>query len=136
MDRFSKTTEIDLSEIAPIEDGTPQKSRIGKIIALVVCLIIAVFIWLFVMEIDTDIHDKTIKNVPVYATVTEAVPSETASITVKGIRKCIIDFKAEDFKITRARGGYSIVLVGEKSELYNLENESTDDEIIVAVSLK
>ena len=62
MDRFSKTTEIDTAEItaATMEDDTPKKSKATNIIALVLCLLIAVIVWIFVMETDTNYIEKSL----------------------------------------------------------------------------
>ncbi|MBQ3041002.1 MAG: hypothetical protein IKA43_04575 [Clostridia bacterium] len=138
MDRFSRTTEIDTAEIvaATMEDDTPKKSKASIIIAIIVCLFVAVVIWLWVMEADTEITSKGFDDIPVYTAITDTTPLKTIDITVNGIRKNIIDFKAEDFKIIETTDGYEVFLSEEKAELFNLKNESVSGEIIVSVSAK
>ena len=138
MDRFSKTTEIDTSEVAAatMEEDTPQKSKVNNIIALVVCLLIAVVIWLFVMEKDTELMEKKFEGVPVYSDYTEVVSTTNADITVNGIRKNIVDLKSEDFKIVEVNGQYEIFLIGGKADIFALTNESTANEIKVSVTEK
>ena len=65
MDKFTKTTEIDISAMKDIEDETPKKSNVGKIVAMVICLIASIFIWLLVMEIDDTKIQKEYKDITV-----------------------------------------------------------------------
>jgi hypothetical protein len=65
MDKFTKTTEMDISAMHETEEKAPKKSRIGSIIAIVLCLIIAVVIWLYAMEIDIAEHTREYNDVSV-----------------------------------------------------------------------
>ena len=65
MDKFTKTTEIDISAMKDMEDETPKKSNVGKIVAMVICLIASIFIWLLVMEIDDTTVKKEFKDISV-----------------------------------------------------------------------
>ena len=65
MDKFTKTTEIDISAMTEMEDETPKKSNVGNVIAMICCLILAIIIWLFVMEIDTSIQEREFKDITV-----------------------------------------------------------------------
>ena len=76
MDRFSKTTEIDISELAAIEDDTPKKSKIGNIIALILSIIIAIFIWLYVMETNVLTEQINIDDIYVYSYSDVNIPIE------------------------------------------------------------
>lgn len=138
MDRFSRTTEIDTAEIAAatMEDDTPQKSKASVIIAIVVCLLVAVVIWLFVMETNTEIIQKEFNDIPVYATITDTTPIKTDKIIVSGVRRNVIDLNSEDFKIVEGTNGYNAILLGEKAELFYLTSEFVNNEIIVSVSEK
>jgi hypothetical protein len=139
MDRFSKTTEIDTAEIAAaaIEDDTPQKSRASIIIALISCILIAIVIWMGVMEADSDVFQRDFDNVGVYSTYTDVEAVDSITITVKGLRRVVVDFKASDFKVIKsAEDKYIVSLEGNKADAYVIENESTDDSIVVSVSKK
>lgn len=65
MDKFTKTTEIDISAMNEMEDETPKKSSVGKIVAMVLCLILAIVIWFVVMEVDTSMQQRTFENISV-----------------------------------------------------------------------
>ena len=65
MDKFTKTTEIDISSMSAIEEDTPKSGKWGKIVALILCLLLSVIIWVYVMETDTSIKTKTIEDVRV-----------------------------------------------------------------------
>ncbi|MBQ8738240.1 MAG: hypothetical protein IJZ04_01955 [Clostridia bacterium] len=138
MDRFSKTTDIDTAEVAAAsaDSDTPKKSRVGSIIAFTVCIVLAIFIWLWVMETDTTVIQREFNDVQICSSFIDSEPIGYADITVKGVRKNIVDLKAKDFKIVEANGKYEIYLLsGESSDLV-LTNESTATEIIVSVSEK
>ena len=66
MDKFSRTTELDTAGVLnAIEEDTPKKSRRNNIIALVVCFFVAIFIWAFVISIDTELYEKKYENVEI-----------------------------------------------------------------------
>ena len=139
MDRFSKTTEIDTAEIAAaaIEDDTPQKSRASIIIALISCILISIVIWMGVMETDTDPFQRDFDNVGVYVTQNDVDSIDSVTVTVKGIRNVVVDFKACDFKVVKtAENEYAVYLVGDKADAYTVKNESTDDSIVISVTKK
>lgn len=139
MDRFSKTTEIDTAEIAAaaMEDDTPKKSKATIIIALVLCVLVSVVVWLFVMETDTEPARMEL-DIGVYAAMEDDTPIENVEIIVSGLRKNIVDIKKQDLRaIKREDGQYDIYFVDTaKAEIYDLVNESTADEIIVSVKEK
>lgn len=138
MDRFSRTTEIDTAEIAAatMEDDAPKKSKVSIIITATICLLIAIIIWLWVMEIDQDIIQKTYSDIPVYTTDSDTTPILTTDIIVNGIRRNIIDIKSEDFKAIQIESGYQIFLIGNKAERFDLTTDITSGEIIVTVNEK
>ena len=65
MDKFTKTTEIDISAMNDMEDETPKKGKAGTIIALIICLIASIFIWLLVMETENETIKKEYSEIPV-----------------------------------------------------------------------
>ena len=139
MDRFSKTTEIDTAEIAAaaMEDDTPKKSRTSIIIALISCILISIVIWMGVMEADTDPFQRDFDNVCVYATQSDVDSIDSITLTVKGIRNVVVDFKASDFKVVKtSENEYAVYLVDGKADAYTIRNESTYDSVVVSVSKK
>jgi hypothetical protein len=137
MDRFSKTTEIDTAEIAAatMEDDTPKKSKASNIIALVICILIAILVWVFVMETDTSLVEKQYRDVYVYATVADTEAFDTMSIIVKSSRRNLIDLKSEDFKVVAVgEGVYKVYLTGERCNEFALQSQTTTtDGIVVTV---
>jgi YbbR domain-containing protein len=104
MDKFTKTTEIDISAMNEMEDETPKKSKVGKIIAMVICLIIAIFIWMLVMEVDTTIYEKEFKDISVEIIDDNnnyqlASTVNKLNIIVKGTNSDLVDIKESDIKI-------------------------------------
>lgn len=61
MEKFTKTTEIDISAMNEIEDEAPKKSNVGNVIAIIVCLLLAILIWVFVIETDDSLTSKVYK---------------------------------------------------------------------------
>lgn len=64
MDRFTKTTETDISNMN-LEEATPQKSKAGKIIAIIISLLLSIAIWLYVVETDDTKITKEYNDVSV-----------------------------------------------------------------------
>ncbi|MBO5212328.1 MAG: hypothetical protein J6B60_02180 [Clostridia bacterium] len=56
MDRYSKTIDTDTTEFLNIEDSTPtvKHSTASKIFAIIVCLFLAIVVWLHVMNTSTE----------------------------------------------------------------------------------
>ena len=65
MDKFTKTTEMDISAMSDMDNSTPQKSKLGSIISIIFCLLIAVVIWLFAMENDVTEHTREFNDIRV-----------------------------------------------------------------------
>ena len=102
MDKFSKTTEIDISEAMGMEDDTPKKSKKGKIIAIILSVLVAICIWLYVMQTDTTLYERDYKDIPV--TVVNAngydiTVSDTVTGTIKGVRSTLADIKKSDITV-------------------------------------
>ena len=53
MDRFTKTTEGELSNVNMVEEEAPKKSRASKIVAIIVSFVLAVSAWLYVINDST-----------------------------------------------------------------------------------
>lgn len=105
MDKFTKTTEIDISAMNEIEDETPKKSNAGTIVALILCLVASIFIWLLVMETDTQEIEKTFSGVPVQVVQVSDIDSyeitvSSATVTVKATKSDMADLTKDGIKLT------------------------------------
>ena len=99
MDKFTKTTEIDISAMVDMEDETPKKSTAGTIVALIVCLIVSLFIWVFVMETDSSLIEKTYDDISVTIvnnTENLNITAEDVSVAIKATRSDFADLKKQD----------------------------------------
>ena len=114
MDKFSKTTEIDISDAMGIEDDTPKKSKKGKIIAVILSVLIAVCIWLYVMQTDTTLYERDYKDISI-TVVNEngynVTVSDTVTVTLKGMKSTLAEIKKSD--ITVQADASSVVSEGE-----------------------
>ena len=114
MDKFSKTTEIDISDAMGIEDDTPKKSKKGKIIAVILSVLIAVCIWLYVMQTDTTLYERDYKDISI-TVVNEngynVTVSDTVTVTLKGMKSTLADIKKSD--LTVQADASSVVSEGE-----------------------
>lgn len=101
MDKFSRTTELDTAGVLnAIEEDTPKKSRRNNIIALVVCFFVAIFIWAFVVSIDTELYEKKYENVKIVFENPDYTVTSSASITVvvKGTKNELVDISKDEVK--------------------------------------
>lgn len=102
MDNFTKTTEIDISDSMGMEDDTPKKSNVGKIIALVISLLVAICLWLYVTQTDTQHYDREYKNITVQVineTEYRLTVSDTVTVTVNGMKSSLADLKKADIAV-------------------------------------
>lgn len=104
MDKFTKTTEMDISAINEIEEKSPKKNKLGSIVSIVFCLLIAIIIWLFAMENDTTEYTRAFDDIPV-----NVVGSEGYEITgdylyvdviLVGVNKDLADINKDDISVT------------------------------------
>lgn len=102
MDKFTKTTEIDISAMTEMEDETPKKSNVGNVIAFISCLIFAIVIWLFVMEIDTSLQEREYNDISVEK-IGDAGYTVSGNLNVdvvlKGINKELADIDKDDIRV-------------------------------------
>ena len=128
MDKFTKTTEIDISAMTEMEDETPKKSSAGKVIAMIFCLIFAIIIWLFVMEIDSSIQEREYNNISILKdnnvgyTITG---EETIDIILTGLNKELADIDRDEIKVYLQVDSLDVVL-GEEKE-YPVKIDLPDD---------
>ena len=101
MDKFSRTTELDTAGVLnAIEEDTPRKSRRNNIIALVVCFFVAIFIWAFVVSIDTELYEKKYENIEIIFENPDYIVTSSANITVvvKGTKNELVDISKDKVK--------------------------------------
>lgn len=65
MDKFTKTTEGELSNVNMAEEEAPQKGKAGKIIAIIISLFLAIAAWLYVVGTDETIVEKKFDDIAV-----------------------------------------------------------------------
>ena len=129
MDKFTKTTEIDISNLSLMEEETPQKSKIGKVIAIIISLLLAVSVWVYVAETDQTSVEKEFDGVAVTVINNNEkfnITADNVSVVLVGTNSQLVDLKASDIvviidaeKVTKA-GDYSIFA----HEVYIDENTS------------
>lgn len=116
MDKFTKTTEIDISAMHDVmEEETPKKNKAGKIIAIIISLIAAICIWVYATEKNGKIETDTYE-------VQETFENEALDfcVYVSGTESQLADFDASKIVIIRnADGSYS----AEKIEHYTITVE-------------
>ena len=99
MDKFTKTTEIDISNMNLIEEEPPQKSKIGRIITIIVSLILSVTLWLYVTETDEAKIDKEFNDIQVnIVNTTEQfnITADNVSVVLTGTNSQLVDVEKED----------------------------------------
>ena len=102
MDKFTKTTEVDISNMNTVEDEAPQKGKIGKIIAIVISLLLAVSIWIYAMETDETKVEKeytdikvVVQNAPKQFNVT----ASDVSVTLVGTNSQLVDVDRSEITV-------------------------------------
>ena len=96
MEKFTKTTEIDISAMNEIEDEAPKKSNVGNVIAIIVCLLLAILIWVFVIETDDSLTSKVYK-----VNVTDTVDgyeivNTSINVEIKATRSDLADLSKDE----------------------------------------
>jgi hypothetical protein len=139
MDRFSRTIDTDTAEYANIEDSTPTKStKLSKIIAIIVCFLLALVMWLYVMEVNTEVVEITIDNVNYIENGVE----KDKKITVKAVgeKNFIVDAKRADVTVHGAthHDYYTVIFTvnGETIEGEVVGQKTIDGTLILTVSKK
>ena len=146
MDKFSRTTEIDTAGVlSAIEEETPKKSRRGNIIALIICVFVAIFIWAYVVDTNPEITSIEFSNVEV------AVQSNTydveiktqVDVTVKGTVNDSVDISRSDIIVfiptekINIEGTYTVPIVCEiRHPNDNVQIETSVSLVLVQVTKK
>ena len=118
MDKFAKTTETDISNMNYIEEEPPQKSKAGKVIAIIISILLSVAIWLFVTETDETKIEKEYEGVTVNIINSndkfDIIP-QNANVVLIGTTSQLVDIDKSDIiieidasQITEA-GKYNVI---------------------------
>lgn len=136
MDKFSRTTEIDTAGVLnAIEQDTPKKSRRGKIIALIICLFVAICIWVYAMDTDTTIDEKKYDDIDIVVESDEYIVEvlTTVDVTLKGTKGDLVDIKRSEIKISISRGNITETGEYQVPITYYIDEKETDVQIIPSV---
>lgn len=107
MDKFTKTTEIDISSMNDsMEEATPKKNKSSKIIAMILSLVVAFGIWVYVLETDTTVVKDLYENIPVIG-----MTDVYVNVWVEGTNSQLADVKAEYIEVTKSDAGYKAQIV-------------------------
>ena len=146
MDKFSRTTEIDTAGVlSAIEEETPKKSRRGNIIALVICVIVAIFICAYVVDTNPEITSIEFSNVEVAVQSDEynVVLKTQVDITVSGTISDIVDINRSDISVyistesINIEGTYAVPIVCKlATPNENVEIESSVSLVLIQVTKK
>ena len=102
MDKFTKTTEMDISALNEVEEVSPKKNKLGSIISIIFCLLIAVVIWLFVMENDTTEYTREFNDVYVnlYGSDGYEISGDLyVDVVLVGVNKDLADVEKDDINV-------------------------------------
>lgn len=102
MDKFTKTTQVDISNMNSIEEETPQKSKFGKVIAIVISLLVAIALWLYVTEIDTSIQEKEFEDVSVSIINSNEkfnIAAENVTVVLTGTNSQLVDVSKSEIVV-------------------------------------
>ena len=139
MDKFTKTTEIDISNVNSVEDDTPQKSKVGKIIAAIVCILLAICAWVYVVETDDTLVEKEFNNVDVVVLDNSdnyTYKAGKVSVTLVGTNSELVDVDPSKIivKVDEIQQGKGDVFTVETENLfYEGEEEVTFKEKFISV---
>lgn len=132
MDKFTKTTEIDISTMHDVmEEETPKKNNFAKIIAIIVAFIVAVVFCVYIMDTDTT---PIVESYQVQVEGTEDI----VTVQVKATNSQLADIK-EVIVSYGENGEYVVKFLNRKQEeiLFNQAEESPfDDKNYIVEPLK
>ena len=146
MDKFSRTTEIDTAGVLnAIEQDTPKKSRRGNIIALVICIFVAVGIWAYVMYTDPTEHEREYRDVDIICENADynVEVLDEVDVVIKGTNLNITEISKSDIKIVILKkeiigtGKYKVgIKCFDEVEAADVEVIPSVDTVTVKVSAK
>ena len=98
MDKFTKTTSTDISSMHTVEEETPNTSKAGKVVAFIICLLLAVSFWVYVSETSTETYEKDFDDVTVIAISTNEkfnIQADSVDVVVTATKSQIADLSNE-----------------------------------------
>ena len=130
MDKFTKTTEVDISSLNLHEEETPKKSKATKVVALIISLLLAVAIWLYVVETDESIVEKDFTvsvevindSHPNYE-----ITADDITVTVKGTTSQLVDIDKSDIVAKVDMNAYETLESGSLSALVSITIQGDND---------
>lgn len=134
-DKFTKTTETDISNMSLMEEETPQKSKAGTIITIIISLILSVSLWLYVVDSDDKKIEKAFDDIEVQiinANPDYVISAENVTVVLIGTKSQLVD--VEESEIIVEINGNDIYKTGS----YNIKahNVYIDDDRDLAVEVK
>ena len=134
-DKFTKTTETDISNMSLMEEETPQKSKVGTIITIIISLILSVSLWLYVVDSDDRKIEKAFDDIEVQiinANPDYVISAENVTVVLIGTKSQLVD--VEESEIIVEINGKDIYKTGS----YNIKahNVYIDDDRDLAVEVK
>ena len=134
-DKFTKTTETDISNMNLMEEETPQKSKAGTIITIIISLILSVSLWLYVVDSDDRKIEKAFDDIEVQiinANPDYVISAENVTVVLIGTKSQLVD--VEESEIIVEINGNDIYKTGS----YNIKahNVYIDDDRDLAVEVK
>ena len=134
-DKFTKTTETDISNMSLMEEETPQKSKVGTIITIIISLILSVSLWLYVVDSDDKKIEKAFDDIEVQiinANPDYVISAENVTVVLIGTKSQLVD--VEESEIIVEINGNDIYKTGS----YNIKahNVYIDDDRDLAVEVK
>lgn len=99
MDKFTKTTEVDISKMSLIEEEPPQKSKVGKVVTIIISLLLSITLWLYVTETDITKIEKEFNDIQVNiinATEQFNITADNVSVVLTGTNSQLVDVEKDD----------------------------------------
>ena len=92
MDKFTKTTEGELSNVNLVEEEAPKKSRIGTVVAIIVSLLLAISAWLYVVnEATSEMEFNDVKVIVLDESGKFNIIAENVSVTLCGTNSQLVE---------------------------------------------
>ena len=98
MDKLTKSAEVNSFDSSSLEEETSKKSKVTKVIALVISLLLAVAIWLYVVETDETIFEEEfVVDVEILnADSAYEITANDVTVVVKGTTSQLVDIDKSD----------------------------------------
>lgn len=118
MDKFTITTENDISNMNLVEEETPQKNRTAQVIAIIISILLSVAIWLYVMETDETKIEKEYEQVTVNIVNSNEqfnITAQDVDVILIGTNSQLVDIEKSDIIVEidsseiKEAGDYSVV---------------------------